>query len=93
MAKLLICTGLIAFSLLDLASQVYAINCTGGLITFSLLDLACQVYAINCTGDTFYCCFTANARQPWTDSRDCYSEYLIAHFDSLIIPFDYLIKG
>ena len=42
--------------------------------------------------------FTADARQPWTNSRDCYSEYLfiqfeylIIHFDYLIIPFDYLI--
>ena len=36
---------------------------------------------------------TAYARQPWTDSCDSYSEYLIIYFDYLIIPFDYLIIG
>ena len=36
---------------------------------------------------------TADARQPWTDSCDSYSEYLIIYFDYLIIPFDYLIIG
>ena len=28
---------------------------------------------------------TPDARQPWTDSRDCYSEYLLIHFDYLFI--------
>ena len=37
--------------------------------------------------------FTANASQPWKDSCDCYSEYLIIHVDYFIIPFDYLIMG
>ena len=61
---------------------------------YSLLDLASQVYVINCTGDTFnYCCFTADACQPWTDSPDYYSEYLIIHFDHFIFLFDYLIIG
>ena len=36
---------------------------------------------------------TADARQPWTDSCDSYSEYFIIYFDYLIIPFDYLIIG
>ena len=36
---------------------------------------------------------SADARQPWTDSCDSYSEYLIIYFDHLIIPFDYLIIG
>ena len=65
------------------------------LLTFySLLDLASQVYVINITGDTFnYCCFTANAHQPWMDSRDYYFEYLIIHFDYFIFLFDYLIIG
>ena len=36
---------------------------------------------------------TADARQPWTDLCDSYSEYLIIYFDYLIIPFDYLIIG
>ena len=36
---------------------------------------------------------TADALQPWTDSCDSYSEYLIIYFDYLIIPFDYLIIG
>ena len=36
---------------------------------------------------------TADARQPWTDSCDSYSEYLIIYFDYLIIPFNYLIIG
>ena len=38
-------------------------------------------------------CATADEPQPWTDSRDCYFEYLIIRFDYLIIPFDYLIIG
>ena len=50
------------------------------------------MYVINCTGDTFnYCCFTANTCQPWMDSRDYYSEYLIIHFDYFIFLLDYLI--
>ena len=53
------------------------LTCTGLILTFSLLDLASRV-----------CAITTDARQPWTDSHDCYSEYLIIH---LIIPFDYLI--
>ena len=36
---------------------------------------------------------TADARQPWTDSCDFYSDYLIIYFDHLIIFFDYLIIG
>ena len=47
---------------------------------YSLLDLASQVYVLNCTGD-HYCCFTDDGCQPWTDSSDYYSEYLIIHFD------------
>ena len=48
------------------------------------------MYVINCTGDTFnYCCFNANAHQPWMDSSDYYSEYLIIHFDYFIFLFDY----
>ena len=37
------------------------------------------------------CAITAYACQPWTDLRDCYSEYLIIRFDYLIIPFDYSV--
>ena len=36
---------------------------------------------------------TTDARQPWTDSCNSYSECLIIYFDYLIIPFDYLIIG
>ena len=38
------------------------------------------MYVLNCTGD-YYCCFTADACQPCTDSSDYYSEYLFIHFD------------
>ena len=50
---------------------------------YSLLDFASQVYMLNCTGD-HYCCFTADTHQPWTDSSDYYTEYLIIHLDYLI---------
>ena len=42
---------------------------------------------------TLFLCITADEPQPWTDSRDCYFEYLIIHVDYLIIPFDYLNIG
>ena len=35
----------------------------------------------------------AEARQPWTNSRDCSFEYLIIYSDYLIIPFNYFIVG
>ena len=41
----------------------------------------------------FYFPVTADARQPWTDSLDCYFEYLIIHFDYFIILLHYLIIG
>ena len=50
------------------------------LTFYSLLDLASEVYVLNCTGD-HYCSFTGDACQPWTDSSDYYSEYLIIRFD------------
>ena len=36
---------------------------------------------------------TANTRQPWMDSHDCYFEYLIIRFDYLTIVIYYLIIG
>ena len=61
------------------------------LLTFySLLDLASQVYVLNCTGH-HYCCFTADIRQPWTDSSNYYSEYLIIHFEYRVTYSKFLL--
>ena len=45
------------------------------------------------SGRKYLVLLLADARQPWTDLCDSYSEYLIIYFDYLIIPFDYLIIG